>query len=279
MHEYARQRGLRRCLIPVPVLTPYLSSLWLGLTTPLYARVGRKLSRACATRPSCADDRRARGVPRSSPMGLRRAARARPPHEDREFAATRWNDALSATFVPPTSAACASAHGSSTRAPSPSPVPPAAAFAPDSPHRRPRPAGTTATAVAAARSSLDVLVGGVGLRRGRRDPERLAVGDALDFWRVVELRAATAACAWRRDAPARPGVARSSRWRPLRRFDHPPDRDLRSRRALRPPYWYGIYPFHARVFRGMSARSRRRRWRGTTWEAASPPGIPQLGTV
>jgi len=43
MQEYARQRGLKRTMIPVPVLTPCLSSLWLGLVTPLYARVGRKL--------------------------------------------------------------------------------------------------------------------------------------------------------------------------------------------------------------------------------------------
>src|SRR5512145_514986 len=41
--DYARQRGLRRLMIPVPLLTPRLSSLWLGLVTPLYARVGRKL--------------------------------------------------------------------------------------------------------------------------------------------------------------------------------------------------------------------------------------------
>ena len=43
MREYARQRGLRRLMISVPLLTPYLSSLWLGLVTPVYARVGRKL--------------------------------------------------------------------------------------------------------------------------------------------------------------------------------------------------------------------------------------------
>ena len=43
MREYAQQRGLRRWMIPVPLLTPRLSSLWLGLVTPLYARVGRKL--------------------------------------------------------------------------------------------------------------------------------------------------------------------------------------------------------------------------------------------
>jgi uncharacterized protein YbjT (DUF2867 family) len=43
MREYARQRGLRRLMLPVPALTPWLSSLWLGLVTPLYARVGRRL--------------------------------------------------------------------------------------------------------------------------------------------------------------------------------------------------------------------------------------------
>jgi hypothetical protein len=43
MIEYARQRGLKRLMIPVPVLTPWLSSHWLGLVTPMYAAVGRKL--------------------------------------------------------------------------------------------------------------------------------------------------------------------------------------------------------------------------------------------
>ncbi len=43
MKEYARQRGLRRTMISVPVLTPYLSSLWLGLVTPVYASIGKKL--------------------------------------------------------------------------------------------------------------------------------------------------------------------------------------------------------------------------------------------
>jgi hypothetical protein len=43
MQEYARQRGLLRLMIPVPVLTPRLSSLWLKLVTPRYSKVGRKL--------------------------------------------------------------------------------------------------------------------------------------------------------------------------------------------------------------------------------------------
>lgn len=43
MEEYGRQRGLKRLMIPVPLLTPWLSSLWLNLITPVYARIGRKL--------------------------------------------------------------------------------------------------------------------------------------------------------------------------------------------------------------------------------------------
>ena len=43
MIEYANQRNLKRYIIPVPLLTPYLSSLWLSLLTPIYANVGKKL--------------------------------------------------------------------------------------------------------------------------------------------------------------------------------------------------------------------------------------------
>ena len=43
MKEYGAQRGLKRLMIPVPILSPRLSSLWLGLVTPVYARVGRQL--------------------------------------------------------------------------------------------------------------------------------------------------------------------------------------------------------------------------------------------
>ena len=43
IQEYAAQRGLRRCLVKIPLLTPWLSSLWLGLVTPLYTRIGRQL--------------------------------------------------------------------------------------------------------------------------------------------------------------------------------------------------------------------------------------------
>jgi len=72
MREYARQRGLRRVMVPVPVLTPRLSSLWLGLVTPLYARIGRKLIESIE-HPSVISDESARRVFTVHPMGIKDA--------------------------------------------------------------------------------------------------------------------------------------------------------------------------------------------------------------
>jgi uncharacterized protein YbjT (DUF2867 family) len=72
MREYARARGLRRVVIPVPVLTPWLSSLWLALVTPLYARVGRKLIESIVHETVVRDDRARRDFP-IEPMGAREA--------------------------------------------------------------------------------------------------------------------------------------------------------------------------------------------------------------
>ena len=79
---------------PVPVLTPRLSSLWLGLVTPVYARVGRKLIESLRTRRSCATAARS-SASRSGRAATARRSRARSANEDREFAETRWSDALS----------------------------------------------------------------------------------------------------------------------------------------------------------------------------------------
>jgi uncharacterized protein YbjT (DUF2867 family) len=250
MREYARQRGLRRIFIPVPVLTPHLSSLWLGLTTPIYARVGRKLVESLRNPTVVRDDSARRLFPAVHPMGLRRAiARARR-NEDRAFAATRWNDALSATVEP-------TAYGGvrfgsrlvDSRAVT-VPVPPAAAFAPIR-----RIGGTTGwyhgDALWRLRGFLDILSGGVGLRRGRRDPEQLAVGDALDFWRVVEYESDRLLLL---SAEMRvPGRA----WLQFEVVPAPGGSTIRQTAIFEPAglsglaYWYGIYPVHAAVFRGM----------------------------
>jgi uncharacterized protein YbjT (DUF2867 family) len=89
MQEYARQCGLRRWMIPVPVLTPHLSSLWLGLVTPIYARVGRKLIESMRN-PTLVLDKSALTVFSIQPMGLKEAVKRALHHENLEYAATFW---------------------------------------------------------------------------------------------------------------------------------------------------------------------------------------------
>src|SRR5690606_14444563 len=72
MSTYARARGLKRWFLPVPVLSPYVSSLWLGLVTPLFARVGRKLIES-VTHPSVVVNRSANQIFSVQPCGVKAA--------------------------------------------------------------------------------------------------------------------------------------------------------------------------------------------------------------
>jgi len=69
IREYARQRGLRRWLISVPVLTPYLSSLWLALVTPASFEIGRHLIEGLKN-PTVVQDKKALEVFSIHPMGV-----------------------------------------------------------------------------------------------------------------------------------------------------------------------------------------------------------------
>jgi uncharacterized protein YbjT (DUF2867 family) len=185
MREYARQRGLRRLMIPVPFLTPKLSSLWLGLVTPLYARVGRKLIESLRVPTVVRDDAAQREFdirPEGVSAAIARAIR----NEDMEFAVTRWNDAVSAGGEP---RAWSGARFGSRLVDSRSmhvAVPPEVAFRPIE-----RIGGDSgwyyATWMWRLRGLMDILAGGIGLRRGRRDPEHLRVGDTVDWWRVEAI--------------------------------------------------------------------------------------------
>jgi uncharacterized protein YbjT (DUF2867 family) len=182
MREYARQRGLRRTFISVPVLTPRLSSLWLGLVTPVYARVGRALVDSLRNETVVQDDT-ARRVFRVRPLGMREAMARALTNEDRAFAATRWSDPVSATGR--LQAWGGARYG--TRLVDSRAIEvgcePARAFRPIR-----RIGGATgwyhADLLWRLRGFLDLLVGGAGMRRGRRDPDQLQPGDTLDFWRV-----------------------------------------------------------------------------------------------
>ena len=94
MREYANQHGNRLFIIHVPVLTPRLSSLWLGLVSPVYARVGRKLIDSIK-HPTVIRDNRAQKDFDIKPLGITQAIKRALANEDRKMANTRWSDALS----------------------------------------------------------------------------------------------------------------------------------------------------------------------------------------
>src|SRR4051794_10048438 len=129
MGEYARLRGLHRLLVEVPVLTPRLSSLWLGLVTPVYARVGRKLIESLPHETIVRNPVALERFP-IRPRGCREAIERALENEDREVAETRWSDALSAgARTSRTPAGDSSGRLIDSRVQD-VPVPPAQAFAP-----------------------------------------------------------------------------------------------------------------------------------------------------
>ncbi len=259
----ADARGLpRRRIVPVPVLTPRLSSLWIHLVTPISARVARPLAEGLRNEVVCRDDEARRLMPfelltvrESIDHGLANLRDA--------SVETMWTDAGPVPGDPDWSggAVFVDRWTIDVRA------------TPDDVFRAVCRVGGghgwyAADALWKIRGWMDRIVGGPGLRRGRRDPERVGYGDALDFWRVtehdpprrLELRAemrlpgeaqlafdveAAGACATR--------LVQTARFVP------------RGLGGL--AYWYAVKPFHGVVFRGMLEGIRR-----AAEEAASHSG-------
>jgi hypothetical protein len=270
MREYARQRGLRRWMIPVPVLSPRISALWLGLVTPLYARVGRKLVESLSHATVVRDARALRDFP-IRPLGVREAMRQALRNEEAELAATRWSDALCAAGPAPSYGGRRFGSRLTDSREVELDLPPEQAFAAIR-----RIGGARgwyhANWLWRARAALDLMVGGVGMRRGRRDPERLCVGDALDFWRVeayepgsrLLLRAEmkVPGRAWLEFAVS--GQGRGARIRQTAVFDPLGLFGL--------AYWYAVWPLHALVFRGMLRGVARQAQRDAAEAAACAAG-------
>ena len=186
---YAEEAGLKkRLIIPVPVLTPWLSAKWVHLVTPVPASIAQPLAEGLSIPVVCQDNRIHSMVPVDL-VGAREAIRTALERTRQEQVDTCWFDGGGA--LPPEWTTCGDADyagGTVLRGG----------------HRvileaTPEEVWGTIRQIGGRngyyfaqplwrlRGMLDRAVGGPGLRRGRRHPVELRVGDALDFWRVVAL--------------------------------------------------------------------------------------------
>jgi uncharacterized protein YbjT (DUF2867 family)/uncharacterized protein YndB with AHSA1/START domain len=255
MTTYARVRGLRRLMVPVPVLTPHLSSYWVHLVTPVPKVIAQPLIEGLRNEVVVRDDSARRMFPAIEPMGYEAAVRLALLSLESAHVATSWSDALSTSQGDAAPVVLTTREGLVIE-------------------QRQLTVDAPATTVFRTftglggqrgwlcmnwawqlRGMLDRLVGGVGMRRGRRDPHELRTGDAVDFWRVeavepdrlLRLRAEMKV----------PGRA----WLEFQVASRGEGRSLLTQVALFAPkglfgwlYWYALYPVHAVIFSGMISR-------------------------
>ena len=252
MREYGRLRELRRVMVRVPVLTPRLSSLWLGLVTPLYARVGRKLIDSLVNRTVVENPAALAAFP-IRPRGIREAIARALVREERDIEETRWSDSFSSSGL--RAAREGNVRIGSRLIDSRAAIAPVSEGAAFTAVRRI--GGDTgwyyANGLWRVRGWLDMLVGGVGMRRGRRDPDLLHAGDTLDFWRVEAVEPGRLL---RLSAEMRvPGRA----WLQFETTPTAGGTEIRQTAifdAVGLPgllYWWALYPIHRRIFAGMLA--------------------------
>jgi uncharacterized protein YbjT (DUF2867 family) len=257
MQRYAAVAGLApRRIIPVPLLTPSLSSHWVGLVTPVPNSIARPLVDSLIHDVVCKEHDIAAYVPEPEGglAGFERAVELALAKIQNLDVATRWSSA--ATIGAPSD-----------------PLPSDPDWAGGSLYTDDRASVVQASREAlwsviegiggengwyswrlgwVARGVLDRIFGGPGLRRGRRHPRDLAVGDALDWWRVEEI---TDLHLLRLRAEMRlPGLA----WLELLVEEDEQGRTVFRQRALFHPrglaghaYWWAVYPFHGIVFGSM----------------------------
>ena len=185
MRCYAEVRGLKRLVIPVPILSPGLSGLWLALITPLYYKVGRWLIDGVKNETLVTDDKAER-LFAVKPRGIREALERALKNEDKEIAETRWSDALGPNQPRQTSS---SDHVGSRFIYSQSilvEAPPQDAFLPIQ-YIGGHNGWYSYQWLWTLRGFIDKLAGGVGMGRGRKDPLILMPGDVVDSWRVEDL--------------------------------------------------------------------------------------------
>jgi len=242
-------RGLSRLMIPVPVLTPRLSGLWLKLVAPRYAKVGRKLIDGLKNPTVVTSDAARRTfplVPRDLATAVGEAIRS----EDAAFAHRHWaeyTEAAPRRYGGVHEGRRLIDHRHAVVA-----VPAERAFAAIE-----RIGGANGWYACnwlwTLRGWIDRAIGGPGMSRGRRDPARLVTGDVLDCWRVE-------AC----DRPRRLRLAAEMKmpgrgWLEFEVVPRDGDVTIHQTAVFDPhglgglAYWYSIWPLHEVVFRRMLA--------------------------
>ncbi|MDP8980088.1 MAG: SDR family oxidoreductase [Acidobacteriota bacterium] len=260
MREYARQRKLRRWIVRVPFLSLSLSSRWLTLITPVYAGIGRCLIESVRN-PSVVHNPEALAAFDVRPMGIVRAIERALANEDRDLAETRWSDAgrqAARSIAIPLPSASLLVNEQIARVA----VSPDLAFVAIR-----RIGGRTGwyygNALWKIRGLFDLMLGGVGMRRGRPDPDTPFPGSTLDFWRVEAFEPARKL---RLFAEMKvPGRA----WLEFTVEPEGAFTVIRQIAQFEPKglagllYWYLLHPIHAVMFRGMLRRI----------AAAATPGV------
>ena len=255
MTIYASVRGLRRWMVPVPVLTPRLSSYWVNIVTPIPAAIARPLIEGLRNESIVVVSGAAGIFEQIRPVGYREAVERTLAQLQASNVVTAWSDALSTSqgdvepVVMTTDEGMIREHRQVTTRATPADV--FAVFTGLGGNR----GWLYMNWAWEIRGFVDRLFGGVGVRRGRRDPDVLRVGDALDFWRVEEvdpghllrLRAEMKV----------PGKA----WLQFRATPRPDGTTLLTQTAFFAPkglfgwaYWYALYPVHKLIFSGVIAR-------------------------
>ena len=247
MQAYAKSKGRHIRMIPVPFLSPYLSSLWLGLVTPLYARIGRKLIESIVHSTVVKNDS-AKDSFDIIPIGIEGAIRHANITED--AASNRWSDAQSSTGSSQTWEDSQFKPRLTDSRTITVQQPAAFAFQPIE-----KIGGETGWYASnwlwQIRGFIDLLFGGAGMRRGRPNHDKLIPGDTIDFWRVEQFE--NGRYLRLRAEMKLPGRA----WLEFEVSSEGSGSKIRQTALFDPVgfmgeiYWYSLIPLHQIVFGGM----------------------------
>ncbi len=248
----AEELGLpRRWIIPVPILSPRLSSYWIHLVTPLSSKIARPLAEGLKNEVVCREDRITRLIPQEL-LDVREAIHAALTQIETHLVETNWSMAGPMPGDPDWSGGTVfrDMHEVEVEAPDWAVFRAVCRMGGDN--------GWYAGWLWKIRGWMDRMAGGPGIRRGRRHPDTLRYGDALDFWRVVGIESNRALSL--RAEMKLPGEALLD----FQIESRGEGRCLLRQTALFEPkglfgllYWYGVVPFHGIVFRGMLTGIRR----------------------